>query len=599
MRTLIVVLLALILMIPGSVFAVPSYMSHSGRVIESNNVPVTGIVSTTFSIYLQLESGNSEWSETFDVAYENGYYSVVLGGQTSLESSLFENLADNETLYLGVAFESAEFGPRFEITSVPFAFMAGASSKIINSEGLWINNTQIVNSTGDWLGTPIGLDNDDLETYLTDNNYVTDSTALKPTSYDTESELPDASENTGGLAYVEDVSQIFYSNGTDWVTMFGQKPVWSTEGSLGEWSSEEDISVQVEVDPSTSEIALAPSYSFPEGLDISTDGTISGSTTEVGTHTFRLRAVGPEGLYSDSNIISITIKNIIIFNYTGNDQTFTVPEGITSLDVRVWGAGGGGSGANNYGGPGGFSKGIVECSPSDQFTVVVGGGGKSNNGSNTPWPATYGGGGLGTASGNVSGSGGGLSGIFEGSSAIFSGAAPQSEAHSKAIIIAGGGGGANDQDPGTAFGGSGGGLSGIRGASKDLNDLDLKYGQGGTQTQGGGHQGCTTPPNSGSALRGADGVTGDNAGGGSGYFGGGGGCDDHTGGGGGSGYIGGTGQHPVSDGVTQAQDRIDGGEMCEAGLSDPFYESYAGRGGYATPSSTGYDAGHGRVVIIY
>jgi hypothetical protein len=32
-----------------------------------------------------------------------------------------------------------------------------------------------------------------------------------------------------------------------------------------------------------------------------------------------------------------------VFAYTGSDQSFTVPAGVTSIDVNIWGAGGGGS----------------------------------------------------------------------------------------------------------------------------------------------------------------------------------------------------------------------------------------------------------------
>ena len=243
--------------IPGSVFAGSVYMHHSGRITGSDNMPVTGVVATTFSVYSQLEGGTAEWFETFDVAYEDGYYSVVIGQETSLDSAIFEEWADDQTLYLGIAFGSDEFGPRFEITSVPFTFMAGAASQIINSDGLVVSGTQIINDSGDWLGNDTGMDPDSLETYLIDNNYTTESTlgthlsdndfialdaletylddnnyvtgavVMQPTVYSSESELPAAGDNAGGLVYVQDVSQIFYSNGSSWTNMSGQSSIWS------------------------------------------------------------------------------------------------------------------------------------------------------------------------------------------------------------------------------------------------------------------------------------------------------------------------------------------------------------------------------------
>ena len=44
----------------------------------------------------------------------------------------------------------------------------------------------------------------------------------------------------------------------------------------------------------------------------------------------------------------------VVFNSTGALKTFTVPSGVTAIDVKMWGAGGGGGG-----GGGGFSSGIL------------------------------------------------------------------------------------------------------------------------------------------------------------------------------------------------------------------------------------------------
>lgn len=249
-----------------------------------------------------------------------------------------------------------------------------------------------------------------------------------------------------------------------------------------------------------------------------------------------------------------TFTTKVVYAYTGTDQSFTVPSGITRIKVKCWGAAGGGSNNNNTdrGGSGGYAYGEIDVSSGQQFVIVVGQGGRNTGGTS---PATYGGGGTGTWDGSShrSGSGGGLSGIFEGSGQVFSGASPQSGAQSRSIIIAGGGGGANDQTSdssstvqafyGGAAGGSGGGFIGQTGNTNNTNP----GGTGGTQTAGGTNSGG----NSGSALRGGDAPSGntDNPGGGGGYFGGASGDADANGAGGGSGYIGGTSQFPVENGA--------------------------------------------------
>ena len=52
---------------------------------------------------------------------------------------------------------------------------------------------------------------------------------------------------------------------------------------------------------------------------------------------------------------------VVVFNYTGGRQNYTVPSNVTLMRVKMWGAGGGGGckgstrGLNPYpGGPGGF-----------------------------------------------------------------------------------------------------------------------------------------------------------------------------------------------------------------------------------------------------
>ena len=65
--------------------------------------------------------------------------------------------------------------------------------------------------------------------------------------------------------------------------------------------------------------------------------------------------------------------------------TFTVPAGITSVRVRVWGAGGGGcSNASNSGGSGGgFAIGEFDVVAGTSYAITVGAGGDTNNAGGT------------------------------------------------------------------------------------------------------------------------------------------------------------------------------------------------------------------------
>lgn len=223
------------------------------------------------------------------------------------------------------------------------------------------------------------------------------------------------------------------------------------------------------------------------------------------------------------------------FSYTGNVQTFTVPE-TGKYQLEVWGAQGG-SGFNTTGGKGGYAKGDIYLTKGQVVYIYVGGQGSTPNGG---WNGG-GNGGIDIGAGQTGGGGGGATDIRVGGTAL-----------SNRVIVAGGGAGGG-RDGAT---GVGGGYSGT--ASESYNS---GYpGQPGTQTGGGSVYTTSRGATPGSLGQGGNGSTGYNAagggGGGGGYYGGGGGTStqDHgsgwsAGGGGGSGYIGG-----VQNGVTIAGD---------------------------------------------
>jgi hypothetical protein len=99
------------------------------------------------------------------------------------------------------------------------------------------------------------------------------------------------------------------------------------------------------------------------------------------------------------------------YNYTGANQTFTVPAGVTSLTVTLNGAGGGGMGYGS-GGNGARVVGTYTVSPGQVYTIIVGQGGPSAASSTgrSDTNAAFGGGGR-SGVGVYSGGGGGRSAI--------------------------------------------------------------------------------------------------------------------------------------------------------------------------------------------
>jgi hypothetical protein len=232
---------------------------------------------------------------------------------------------------------------------------------------------------------------------------------------------------------------------------------------------------------------------------------------------------------------------VCTFTYTGNAQSWTVPDGVTQATFDVYGAQGGSSSSvlgTREGGLGGKARSTIAVTPGNELQINVGGAGSPGVEGGAGGDRGFNGGGDG-GDGCCSGPGGG-GGASDVRSAPF-GLADR-------MIVGGGGGGAGGFTGGG--GGAGGGLSGDPGGGGGGND-NAGGGGGGTSSTGGlgGDPGFiadafrgTKGGDGGSGLggRGGDGINnGDGGGGGGGgYYGGGGGGGGLKGGagGGGSGF---------------------------------------------------------------
>jgi len=293
---------------------------------------------------------------------------------------------------------------------------------------------------------------------------------------------------------------------------------------------------------------------------------------------------------------------------TGTMGNFSVPTGMTSASVYVWGTGGGGSSNSpniRTGGGGGFTTGTLAVTAGQTLHVTAGEGGESVTPAVVLYGGFLGGGSNGfpqfdpSPSPQAGGSGGGVAGVFN-----TSGTAPTCFSAPNVFIVSGGGGSAsNDHD-----GGSGGGLTGYSGSNNagagaaQTNTHDSVGGGGGDQEQGG--QSLQYPGSYGEAEDGAFLEGGDvsmldapgyalhnHGAGGAGYYGGGaaarGSPNSDNSGGGGSSYYG----HPqITCGATTAgaADSNGGG-----GTSSPLYVAGTNEGGQVG----GEDGEDGYVLI--
>ncbi|SCX73162.1 hypothetical protein [Variovorax sp. EL159] len=279
--------------------------------------------------------------------------------------------------------------------------------------------------------------------------------------------------------------------------------------------------------------------------------------------------------------------------YSGGNQTFTVPTGVSAVFIKAWGAGGGGPNTSYYtaqrgGGGGGFASGTLTVTAGSSLGIRVGQGGRVNDTGNP-----YGGGGAGGNGASISrgASGGGLSGVFTSTTSFTQGTAR---------LIAGAGGGSSPgADVGTPSGAGGGGLVGG-------SDGTTASGKGGTQSAGGaagsGGSCNVASATAGSALQGGRGAsTNQNqneggGGGGAGYYGGGGGIcqgtDPNGMGGGGSSYL----ASALSGAGTESGSNspADNTGGAAANTDDPQYVAGIAVGGGGDASG-----GNGLVVLQY
>ena len=217
------------------------------------------------------------------------------------------------------------------------------------------------------------------------------------------------------------------------------------------------------------------------------DAAVGGTLLHLGTP-FITPVLSDSAIYYVENRSGFVASGTSTFNYTGAVQTFTVPAGVTSIDVEVSGAAGQSVGGS-VGGNGGKATGTLTVTPGQILNIYVGG----QNGYN-------GGGVAGTGGGYVSGSGGGASDIRVGGIAF-----------SDRVIVGGGGGGCGRSTCGTQNGGAGAGPGGLAGVGDGAYGTDGGVSGGGV-SGGGGCGSCC------SSSRGGGGG-GQNGGGGAGGYG--------------------------------------------------------------------------------
>lgn len=260
-------------------------------------------------------------------------------------------------------------------------------------------------------------------------------------------------------------------------------------------------------------LGLIKWYDAPAG------GNLVGTTTS--DTSLPVRPAATTTYYAEG----VPVQFNLSFSYTGAVQTWTVPPGVTSINIDAYGSAGEMNAGKQYNGKGGRVQAVMNVTPGQVLNIYVGGKDNFNGGgarviSSGAWTGTR---------------GGDATDIRIGGTAL-----------TDRVLVAGGGAGSgwNIGTNQSANQGHGGGLNGQSGGYQNVGDGVATAGGGGTQSNGGSRgvmNGQTNSINPGIAgAFGQGGRSGAYSGqysggaGGGGWYGGGGGTSSGDGGGGSS-----------------------------------------------------------------
>lgn len=138
MRSVLLLLTALFT--PAAALAVPTTLTHQGRLLQHGDQPVSGVLPVRFSLYAGENTAAPLWSVDRQVEFAGGQYAVTLGeaSDPALDATTFE-----KPVWLGVTVNGVELTPRMRVSSVPYALRAAFAESM---DGGTIANATITNA---------------------------------------------------------------------------------------------------------------------------------------------------------------------------------------------------------------------------------------------------------------------------------------------------------------------------------------------------------------------------------------------------------------------------------------------------------------------
>ncbi|MFO0762790.1 MAG: hypothetical protein U0359_40510 [Byssovorax sp.] len=148
----LVVASGLTLVAAGASAGVPGTLIQQGRLYDANDAPINATEPVTFAIFTSVNGLTQVWSETQQVTFDDGYFSVELASVTPFSAGVF----DGSERYLEITVgNGSPLSPRAPIGSVPYAMVAGDVNGDIHPTSVSIGAMEVIDATGNWVGPAI------------------------------------------------------------------------------------------------------------------------------------------------------------------------------------------------------------------------------------------------------------------------------------------------------------------------------------------------------------------------------------------------------------------------------------------------------------
>ena len=137
--------------VPAPAQGVPPLINHEGLLLDDDGLPMEGNVTVRVALYDRAEGGDPLWFEEYQLGLVDGFYTVRLGEESSLE-----DVFGSGARYLGLSVNHGdELDPRQSLVSVPYSLVSENALGDITPHSIWVGGQQVIDEEGNWVGPPV------------------------------------------------------------------------------------------------------------------------------------------------------------------------------------------------------------------------------------------------------------------------------------------------------------------------------------------------------------------------------------------------------------------------------------------------------------